>query len=92
MPDIIIERSDLRVGLRVKDEEGSVGTILNCVNYHNVFVAFDGDDLEVNVDGEIIKCGGSGLYCFSSTCSENTEKQYPLYFLNENDKTGWTPK
>jgi hypothetical protein len=42
-----------------------------------------GKGLIVTKDGLDIDCGGSGLYCFVKGCEDNSEKDFPLYYINE---------
>ena len=54
---------------RIRDEEGSIGTIIECEDLHNVFINFDD--------------GGSALYCFIEDCEERKkyEENVILYLL-----------
>lgn len=47
--------------MRVKDESGDIGHVIECDDIHNVLVKF------VNKHGE-----GSGLYCLDESCDEYT--------------------
>lgn len=48
--------SELVVGLRVKDDDGNIGTVKEFKDLHNVLVEYDG--------------GGSGFHCLVKGCVE----------------------
>ena len=62
-----VTRGSLKKELRVKSHDGSLGTIIECEDLHNVNVEYD--------------TGGAGLYCFVDGCEDNSEIDYPLYVL-----------
>jgi hypothetical protein len=53
---ITLKPTEFKIGDKVKDEEGHIGTVIECDDIHNIFVQFDD--------------GGSGLFCIDRTCKE----------------------
>jgi hypothetical protein len=62
----LVTQYNLSKGRRVIDEDGEIGTIIECSDVHNVEVKGDN--------------GGFGLYCFSKGCNENSEYE-KIYYL-----------
>lgn len=62
----LVTQYNLSKGKKVIDEDGEIGTIIDCSDVHNVYV--EGDN------------GGSGLYCFAKGCEDNSEYE-KLYYL-----------
>ena len=54
----VVSHSNMFVGMRVKDNEGNVGSIIDCKDIHNVYVEYDN--------------GGSGFHCLVEGCVEKT--------------------
>jgi hypothetical protein len=77
--DQIVRAEDIKVGLRVVDDEGCHGIVYKCDNMHDVVVLLDGRNSIVDIDGIEIECGGCGLYCFVDGC-EQEPGQDILYF------------
>ncbi len=77
--DNIVGAEDIKVGLRVVDEDGCHGIVYKCDNLHDVVVLLDGKNSVVKINGIDIECGGCGLYCFVSGCEIEQEKDI-LYF------------
>jgi hypothetical protein len=64
----LVTRTNLEKGRKVIDEDNIIGTIEKCDNLHDVYVIHDNDM-------------GSALYCFVEDCEENSEKDYPIYYI-----------
>jgi hypothetical protein len=77
---ITVKKNDLIEGLRIIDDNGKKGIVLDCSDLHNVHIILDGTGLLIkNKEEKEIECGGSGLYCFDE-CKENTTISDPIYF------------
>ena len=72
----IVNSSNIFKGLRVMDNKGVIGTVMECDDLHNVWVIFDGEGLIVEIDNTEKECGGSGYYCFVKKCDENNDQLY----------------
>lgn len=59
---------DIKPGLKVFDDENTVGIVKECDDPHNIFVEFPGE--------------GSGLYCLVDNCIEG-EGSRDLYLFEE---------
>jgi hypothetical protein len=58
----------------IVEDESRLGKIYKADDLHNVEVVFDGTGILIEMNGEEIECGGSGLYCLVSDCDEDKFK------------------
>jgi len=86
-----LKYKDLYNGIRVIDEDGVHGYILDCSDIHNVHWIgdlpndFHPEDSKIAVtfeDGTKIDGGASGLYCMDPECDEYTNPE-DYYFIKE---------
>lgn len=54
--------ADIKIGMKVIDEDGDVGTIKECDDAHNILVEFTN--------------GGTGLYCLVPNCEDGSDNLY----------------
>lgn len=54
--------ADIKIGMRVMDEDGDIGTVKECDDAHNILVEFPN--------------GGTGLYCLVPNCEDGSDNLY----------------
>ena len=81
----------LKYGLKVIDENFTIGYVYDCSDIHNVHVLSDLNDLYLNEEGEECYSGGGALHCLDKDCVEIEENDdhiikyinyYPLFKYN----------
>ena len=63
--------SDIKIGIKVMDEDGDIGTVKECDDPHNILVEFTN--------------GGTALYCLVPNCEDGTNDLY-AYYINLPEK------
>lgn len=56
--------ADIKVGMKVMDEDGDIGTVKECSDIHNIFVVFDNEE------------SSTGFYCLEPGCEYGNDKLY----------------
>jgi hypothetical protein len=60
--------NEVFVGMRVKDDEGNVGTITKCDNIHNISIEYDKTTKVNNINLKITSTGGYRFICLDLKC------------------------